>query len=144
MDIYQPRTTQEEMTRHFIRMAEGHRPEKSRDGKLSLFPRSRGGQTGDGGGGSKACLKIVTPVAQAVEQAKSDLKRGVGQEPSVLDEALERDAKRLKLSQKREARRKRSNKKTKERASSKKRHIKKISGSRKKRTNDSSFPPEWW
>ena len=49
-------------------------------------------------------LVMVTPTAQAIEQAKSDLKRGLDQ-PDVLDEALERDAKRKKLFASRRARR---------------------------------------
>ena len=48
-------------------------------------------------------IQMVTPTAQAMEQAKDDLKRGWYQ-TNVLDEALERDAERKMLSRARKAR----------------------------------------
>ena len=102
------RTTQEEINRHFIRMAEGHPPEIR--GKLHLFTAP---QSGKGNGrNDRVTIRMVTPTAQAVEQAKSDLKRGLGQTTNVLDEALERDAKRKKLSMERKARRRKAKYKT--------------------------------
>ena len=50
-------------------------------------------------------IKMISPVALALEQAKSDLKRGVHQ-TTIYDDALERDAERKKLSIQRQARRK--------------------------------------
>jgi hypothetical protein len=76
------------------------------------------------GKNSRPVIRLVTPVAQALEQAKSDLKRGWHQ-TTVFDEALERDALRKKLSQERKARRKIYGRKSKKK--SKKGHVKKIS-----------------
>ena len=47
-------------------------------------------------------IQMISPIALALEQAKSDLKRGLDQ-TNVLDQALERDAKRKKRSKARKA-----------------------------------------
>ena len=102
MEAFRNRLSQDAIDRHFVRLAEGHKPE--RKGKLTLIS----GQSGRGyEEGPK--LVMVTPTALAVEQAKSDLKRGLDQ-PDVLDEALERDAKRKKRSASQQARRKKPTK----------------------------------
>ena len=95
-------TSQDVINRHFIRMAEGYRPIKK--GKLTLFSSS---QTGSGKDDRHPPIQLVTPVAQALEQAKSDLKRG-SEQMDVYDHAIEQDAKRKKLSDERKARRRRS------------------------------------
>ena len=102
MEAFRNRFGQDVIDRHFIRLAEGHKPE--RKGKLTLI-------SGQSGGGCEDCPKLVqvTPTAQAMEQARSDLKRGLDQ-TDVLDEALENDAKRKKRSASVRARRKKPTK----------------------------------
>ena len=102
MEAFRNRLSQDAIDRHFVRLAEGHKPE--RKGKFTLI-------SGQSGRGSEEGPKLVqvTPTALAVEQAKSDLKRGLDQ-PDVLDEALERDAKRKKRSASQQARRKKPTK----------------------------------
>ena len=140
MESFRNRLNQDAIDRHFVRLAEGHKPE--RKGKLTLFS----GQSGRGGGETGPKVVQVTPAAQAVEQARSDLKRGLDQ-PDALDVALENDAKRKKRSTSREARRKRkrpassSRSKSRKKSSSKKKKKKKRSGKKttsKARSSSSS------
>ena len=122
------------ITDHFIKMAEGQRPVKKNG--VILIP-----QVGHGSGVAE--LTIVSPSEDAVNQARSDLKRGVDNS-NVYEEALRNDAKRKKLSQSHTGQKKGSGKKaekTKKKKKSttkkkkKKTSKKKTAGGKKKKKN---------
>ena len=94
----QNRLSQEVINHHFISVARGHRPQKR--GKLTIISSQVGS-----GKETQPRLVVVSPTAQAVEQEKSDLKRGVNQ-TGVLEHALQQDATRKKKWEARKRRRK--------------------------------------
>lgn len=108
MDSYYPHLKQSLITDHFVKLSKGERPLKKKG--IVLIPQVGG-----------ADLKLVSPSQDAVEQAHSDLKRGIDQ-VDIYQDALRQDAKRKRLSQSAAASRKRSLSKhgKKKKASSKK------------------------
>ena len=104
MEAYKNRPSQEVLNRHFVRLAEGHKPQ--RIGNLTLIEDLQQGK-GDNKGPK---LVMVTPTQHAVEQAKSALKRGIDQ-TDVYDAAMERDAERKRRFKVRKDHRTRLNKK---------------------------------
>ena len=96
------RIDQDTLTNHFIALAQGYRPE--RKGKLNLITDPKGGKSEEPKEKSKDKLYMVTPIAQAVQQAQSDLARGVHQ-PTIYDRVREENAMRRQLERKRKARR---------------------------------------
>jgi hypothetical protein len=82
-------TSSSAIEHHFIKMAEGYKPEKKKH--LNLFSP----QVGHGVENQK--LELITPTAQATEQAKTDLKRGLDQ-TDIMDSVINQDVKRRKRS----------------------------------------------
>jgi hypothetical protein len=113
-------TNYHDMQNHFIKMAQGYKPQKKKD--INLFTS----QVGSGSENSDN-IQMVTPTAQATEQAKVDLKRGLDQ-TDVLDNAINQDVKRRKQSLSSKRQKKRTNKSKKRTANCKK----KVSKSNKK------------
>ena len=81
--IMENRLDRDILTRHFIALAQGHRPE--RRGKLNLITIPKGGKGEEPKKKSEDKLYMVTPIAQAVEQAKSDLKEAYISKPSMTE-----------------------------------------------------------
>ena len=90
----------ETFSRHFISLAQGQRPE--RKGNLTLITHPKGGKETNKKSEDK--LYMVTPIAQAIEQAKSDLARG-GHQETIYDRVMEDNAIRRKMQRKTKARR---------------------------------------
>jgi hypothetical protein len=115
-------TSSNAIEHHFIKMAEGYKPEKKKH--LNMFAP----QVGNGEDTGK--LELVTPTAQAAEQAKSDLKRGLDQ-TDILDNAINQETKRKKRTFSKS--RQRSKKSPQKKKKSRKAGVKKRSSSSKPR-----------
>lgn len=97
---------QQQISEHFINVARGTTPVKKRG--VILLP-SHHVQIGRGDT-EVTDLKMVSPAKDAVNQAKSDLKRGI-EDTDIYENAIRDDVKRKKLSQPVASAKRRSHKK---------------------------------